>query len=105
MKENCLGQMSNVGDFIRYSKSMGGRAEQGAGGERNGNFSRKEAEEGRGPGFLFLWGTPGSLFPDYWGLFIKKLEVSPIVLGRVCLLPPCHFHGGRSGFEMIFFLV
>lgn len=69
MRENCLGQMSNVGDFIRYSKSMGGRAEQGAGGERNGNFSWKEAQsKGRDQGSYFSGGHSGSLFPGLLGL-------------------------------------
>lgn len=36
--------MSNVGDFILVFKSKGGRAEQGAGGERNGNSAGKRRE-------------------------------------------------------------
>lgn len=48
---------------------MGGRAEQGAGGERNGNLSWKEAQsKGRDQGSYFSGGHSGSLFPGLLGL-------------------------------------
>lgn len=73
MKDNCLGQMSSVGDFIWYSKSMGGRAEQGEGGERNGNFSWKEAQskgrEGQTRVLISLGDNQVYCSLDYWGLY------------------------------------
>ena len=65
--------MSNVGDFIWYSKSMGGRAEQGVGGERNGNFSWKEAQnngrEGQTRVLISLGDNQVHCSLHYWGLY------------------------------------
>lgn len=75
--------MSKIGDFIWYSTSMGGRTEQGEEGERNGNFSWKEAQskgrEGQTRVLISLRDTQVHCSLII-GACIKKLEVSPVVL-------------------------